>query len=122
MPQPDSFERSFEQLKSLLKEIEPSLLVREDEPDSYYLTAPPSDKAKRELFFGAVRRKKTYVSYHLMPIYMYPELLDRVSPELRTRMQGKSCFNFKSVHPYQLDELARLTHDCLARLQAEGLA
>ena len=32
-----------------------------------------------------------------MPVYMFPDLLDGISPELRRRMQGKSCFNFKKA-------------------------
>ena len=53
--------------------------------------------------------KKTYVSFYLMPVYMYPELLNDISPQLKKRMQGKSCFNFKKVEPELFDELAELT-------------
>ena len=44
-----------------------------------------------------------------MPIYVEPSLLEGVSPELRRRMQGKSCFNFRSVDETLFDELAELT-------------
>lgn len=40
---------------------------------------------------------------------MYPELLNGISPELKKRMQGKSCFNFKKVEPELFKELAELT-------------
>ncbi len=120
MPQPDSFQRSFEQLRSLLQAHEPALHVQADEPGSYHVTAPSADR--KEHAFGAVRLRKTYVSYHLMPVYQYPDLLERVSPELRTRMQGRSCFNFKSITERQLGELAQLTQHCLDRVRAEGLA
>ena len=120
MPPQDSFQRSFDQLRSLLKAYEPALHVQTDEPDSYYLTAPSA--GDHDETFGAVRLRKTYVSYHLMPVYRYPDLLDHVSPELRTRMQGRTCFNFKSVNERQLTELARLTQDCLERVKAENLA
>jgi len=43
-----------------------------------------------------------------MPVYMHPELLKRVSPELKKRMQGKSCFNFSSVEPALFKELTAL--------------
>ena len=49
------------------------------------------------------------VSFHLMPVYASPELLMKMSPELKKRMQGKSCFNFKSVEETLFKELARLT-------------
>jgi hypothetical protein len=50
------------------------------------------------------------VSYHLMPLYMNPTLQAMVSPELKKRMQGKACFNFKKEpEPALLKELAALT-------------
>jgi hypothetical protein len=44
-----------------------------------------------------------------MPIYVKPHLLDDVSPALRKRMQGKSCFNFAKVDDPLLAELEALT-------------
>jgi hypothetical protein len=56
-----------------------------------------------------VQLKKNYVSYHLMPIYTDPSLLDEISDALRARMQGKSCFNFTSVDENLFAELGTLT-------------
>lgn len=53
--------------------------------------------------------RKAYVSFHLMPIYVKPGLLASLSPELKSRMQGKSCFNFTAVEPALVQELAALT-------------
>jgi hypothetical protein len=49
---------------------------------------------KKVIFFGAAQIKKNYVSFYLMPVYMFmfPKLLDNISPELKKHMQGKSCF------------------------------
>ena len=44
-----------------------------------------------------------------MPVYVFPELLETISPELKKRMQGKSCFNFKVVDETLLSELRELT-------------
>lgn len=52
---------------------------------------------------------KAYVSFHHMSVYARPELLKGVSKELRARMQGKSCFNFKTVDPALFAELEDLT-------------
>lgn len=49
------------------------------------------------------------VALHLMPLYSQPELLDRISPALKKRMQGKSCFNFTKMDETLLAELAALT-------------
>jgi hypothetical protein len=120
-----SFEKSagavFERLRAVLREHAPGLVVKADEPGNYYLNVPAGATQKKELFFGAAQVKKSYVSYHLMPVYMYPDLLDDVSPELRARMQGKSCFNFRTLDDDQLRELAGLTSRSLERLRAEAL-
>jgi hypothetical protein len=44
-----------------------------------------------------------------MPVYVNPSLLDDVSPNLKKRMQGKSCFNFTTADPVLIEELAVLT-------------
>jgi hypothetical protein len=77
-------------------------------------------KNKQPLFVGATRIQKSYVSFYWMPVYMYPEMLEGLSPMLRQRMQGKSCFNFKEVDEALLDELARLAEAGMAKFEADG--
>jgi hypothetical protein len=67
------------------------------------------------------RSKKIYVSYYLMPVYVCPDLLKGLSPELIKHMQGKSCFIFKKVEPELLEELAGLTHRCFDRFKEEKM-
>ena len=43
-----------------------------------------------------------------MPIYAFSDLDGALSPELRRRKQGKSCFNFTTVDEPLLAELATL--------------
>jgi len=73
------------------------------------------------VWFGAVQTRKSYVSYHLMAVYAFPDLLDGLSPELRKRMQGKSCFNFKAVDDKLFRELAKLTDKGYRRFKKEKL-
>jgi hypothetical protein len=56
-----------------------------------------------------VRKGKNYVSFHLMALYVFPEMLKSVSPALLQRMQGKSCFNFTQIDEELFAELERLT-------------
>ena len=119
-PQAD-FPVVFEKLKSILKPYERDLTVKADSIDTYYLDGPYSEKWKKELFFGSAQIKKNYVSFYLMPVYMYPDLLKGISPELEKHMQGKSCFNFKKVEPELLQELAELTRKGYTRFQQEEL-
>jgi len=100
----------FEHLKNILKPFEPKLTVTANTPGAYSLDGLYSEKWKKQLFFGSARIQKNYVSFYLMPVYMFPELLKDISPELKKRMQGKSCFNFKKVEPDLFKELAELTH------------
>lgn len=72
------------------------------------------------LWFGGVQVKKRYVSYHLMPVYVTPALLEGISPELKKRMQGKSCFNFTKADPALFEELASLTQAGFDDYRAKG--
>lgn len=60
--------------------------------------------------------KKSYVAYHLMPLYAHPGLADGLSSALTKRRQGKTCFNFKTVDPSHFAELAELTISARAAL------
>jgi hypothetical protein len=76
---------------------------------SYLLLGAPTDKYPDGQMFAGVRKGKRYVSYYLMSVYLDPGQLDGLSPELRSRMQGKSCFNFTNVDEALFDELDALT-------------
>ena len=83
-----------------------------DEPspgDTYMLLGAPHEKYPDGMVFAGVKQQKRYVSYYLMPVYTEPELAGAVSPDLRKRMQGKSCFNFTKVDEGLFDELMDLT-------------
>jgi hypothetical protein len=95
-------------------------VVVRDEPDDFYLDTAHVQKNRKPLFFGAVQIKKRYVSYHLMPAYVKPVLLDSLSTELRSRMQGKSCFNFAAVDEPLLEELAALTRAGFEEFERAG--
>ncbi len=110
----------FEQLKNILKPYAEKLNLKVDTSDTYYIDGPYSQKWKKQLFFGSAQVKKNYVSFYLMPVYMYPELLQGASPELKKRMQGKSCFNFKKVEPRLFSELAELTRRSVEKFQQEN--
>ena len=116
-PQSD-FPIVFEQLKSILKPYEKNLTVTANTSADYSLDGPYSEKYKKAIFFGAAQIKKNYVSFYLMPVYMFPDLLKEMSPELKNHMQGKSCFNFKKVEPDLFKELADLTRQGIDRFRA----
>jgi hypothetical protein len=120
MPTQNDFPLVFEQLRNILKPYAKNWNVKTDTPETYYLDGPYSEKWKKQLFFGSVQIKKNYVSFYLMPVYMYPELLVDISPELKKRVQGKSCFNFKTVEPPLFQELKDLTRKGVDKFRKEN--
>lgn len=107
---PDDFTTTFASLRALLEPYAVDMSVTADGPEGYSLDTRHVMANGNPLFFGAVKISKSYVSYHLMPVYVEPALLESISPDLKKRMQGKSCFNFRTVDTPQLSELERLTH------------
>ena len=86
----------------------------------YGLAGPPtSHSIGKQVWFGGVNTTKQYVSYYLMPVYAFPDLLDGISPALKKRMQGKSCWNFKVVDEALLSELTALTKKAYRRYVQE---
>jgi hypothetical protein len=108
------FASVFAALKPVLAEYANRLAVKTDTSAEYTLvtkSASPFPQHKGQpMYFGSVRLGKAYVSFHLMPLYMCPVLATRISPALKKRMQGKTCFNFKSApEPELMAALTRLT-------------
>ena len=110
----------FFDLRRIMAPYAAKLDVKRDDDTELYVDTRHVQKDKKPLFFGAVQVKKAYVSYHLMPLYVKPELLDSISPELKARMQGKSCFNFKAAEPKLFKELAALTKAAYASYREQG--
>ena len=109
MTKQTDFTTTFSKLKALLQPYESKLIVVADTEDHYALETPHVMKNKHRVYFAGVKIGKAYVSYHLMPVYALEEVRDEISPELKKRMQGKSCFNFSEPNEKLFKELARLT-------------
>ena len=107
------FHAAFATLKNMLATFTDRLNVKVDNAEEYMLVTRsasvfPQHKGE-PMFFASAKMGKAYVSFHLMPIYMCPNIAKSMSPELKKRMQGKSCFNFKSTPDEKLiDELKQL--------------
>lgn len=111
MPSNPNFQIIASKLTDIMrKHLGDSIQVRSDKPDQVEFIGPPTAFShNKEMWIGAVRIGKRYVSYHLMTVYMFPDLLQGISPELKKRMQGKSCFNFTRVDEGLFRELDELT-------------
>ena len=112
----------FNDLKSILAAHASKLKVVTDSADQYLLETKVLDSKGKAVFFAMVKEGKAKVSFHLMPVYTNPDLLDAMSEALRKRMHGKSCFNFTTHFDTLFNELSTLVDQCLERYIAENLA
>lgn len=119
IPMPD-LHPVFAELATILRPYAAKLVVKSDTSSALYLDTRHVMPNKQPLFFASAQIKKNYVSYYLMPVYVQPALLDGISPGLRKRMQGKSCFNFTEVDAGLLKELRVLTKAGFASYKAQG--
>jgi hypothetical protein len=112
----------FAALREIIKPYAATLETTTDTDTELSVNTRHVQENGKPLFFGAVLVKKNFISYHLMPVYVEPKLLNDVSPALRTRMQGKSCFNFTNVDPGLFQELSDLTRAAFEHYQEQGFA
>ncbi len=112
------FDDIFASLRRILARHAQSLSLAEDSPKRYCLEGRVGPTTLRA--WGGKLRKptvpvawvevgKTYVSFHLMGIYGNEKAREGMSQELRARMQGKTCFNFKVADESLFQELEGLT-------------
>ena len=117
-----TFEAIFVRLREILEPHSVRLKVTADAPDYYCLELAFSPKLKKAFPAAWVKIGKAYVSYHFMPVYMFPKLRERLSDKLHARMQGKSCFNFKELDEPLFKELEQLTTEGFAMCRKTGFA
>ncbi len=118
---PDGYADIFKRLRTMLRGYATKLRVAKNDTDTYELWSKKAATNGSTMYFGGVRLGKKYVSYHLFPVYVAPKLLEGLSPGLKKRMQGKSCFNFEAVDDVLFDELAALTQKGFETFEARGM-
>ncbi len=109
----------FERLRDIMQRSTKQLVVTDDRRGSMTIESTDATSTGKRRWFGAVQTTENDVSYHLMPVYEHPGLLDDVSPALRARLHGKSCFNFKTIHEDVFNELESLTRQSVADFEED---
>lgn len=117
-----AFEAIFVRLREILEPHSARLKVTADAPGYYCLEVAFSPKLKKAFPAAWVKIGKAYVSYHFMPVYMFPKLRERLSAKLRARMQGKFCFNFKVLDEALFKELEQMTTEGFAISRKTGFS
>lgn len=74
-----------------------------EEIDAKYL----SFKADKE-WYVALANQKNYISLHLVPTYLYPELKAKLDNSGKKLKCGKGCINFKTADELPLDIIAEI--------------
>lgn len=108
MSQKDDFAEVAAALEGIVKRAGPRL-KRAGTAGGVWWYPPTVVHKGKPLYAAGVRINKNYVSFHFVPLYMYPELGARMSPALKRHRQGKACFNFKEVDDALFTELSALT-------------
>jgi hypothetical protein len=101
-------------LRSILEPYRDTLSVTKEGPAGMVLELPGYE-GKPWGYVAGTQINKSYVSFHLMSVYTDPSLMAGMSPELRKRMQGKSCFNFTKIDEPLFEELESITAKGVAR-------
>ena len=122
MPTEQDFSQVYARLRSIYQPFDgKGINASVNTETEYILTGPETPVSQgRELWFGGLQIKKNYVSCHLMAVYIFPDLLNDISPELKKRMQGKSCFNFKKIDESLIKQLETLTQKSYQRFEQDG--
>ena len=103
--QAEHFAAIDRRLREILEPLRARLVATNDGPEGLTLEIPGFE-GKPYGYVAGIRHGKRYVSFYLMSVYAFPDLLEAMSPALRRRMQGKSCFNFTAVDEPLFAELA----------------
>lgn len=97
----------------MLSVVDEHLDVTRDKTGDLVVRTHTLDARGQQGWFGTVNIKKSYVAFHLMPLYERQGLLDELEEPLAGRRHGKTCFNFKSSDEptyAQLQGLVRRVH------------
>ena len=120
------FDAVFRDLRAILERQAATLSVSDDGPKRYCLDAPIGPATVKS-WGGKVKRKtipvawaeigKAYVSFHLMGLEAASSAM---SPGLKARLQGKTCFNFSKPEAALFEELEAVTVRSIAALRKAG--
>ena len=123
------FDIVFARLKEILQKYSGPFTVKPDTNTKYCLYAAIGP-ATVKIWGGKMKKPampvawveigKAYVSYHLMGMYGNTVLLKGLSKELKARMQGKTCFNFKKTDEIIFQELDALTAESINTFRKGG--
>lgn len=97
--------------------------VRESMPAGYTEQISPkylTFAADGEMYV-AMANQKNYISLHLIPIYIFPELKAKLDNSGKKLKGGKGCVNFLHAEELPLDIIAQIVGSCEAETYKEKM-
>jgi hypothetical protein len=105
----DSLESAYEQLHALLSEYAPPFVLKEGtvkgKRDIHLQVPKPVivpgayGGSPKTVGMASIILQKGYVGFYFLPIYLEPELAEKLSPELRKLLKGRTCFYIRQFMP-----------------------
>jgi hypothetical protein len=71
--------------------------------------------------YVSLANQKNYISLHLMPIYVFPELKAKLDNSGKKLKGGKACVNFLRAEELPLDVIAQVVGSCEAENYKDGM-
>lgn len=111
----------FGRLVNILAPYREQLVTVQDDNVQVYLDTPHRMAKDKPLGFGGIAKRSKYVSFYLMPVYLFPDLMRGLSSDLEETMRGRSSFSLTEVNEGLFEELEQLTERGFRRFEEEGL-
>lgn len=121
---PDLKPEIFLSLKKILASHAPPLVVLNEQELRYELGTPKpytctgTDRANN--YFGAVIIQKEFVGLYLMFVYDDPANLEKLDPELRKTLRGKSCFHIRRPDETLMKQIDKAVKEGLKFYKGKG--
>lgn len=102
----------FQKLKEILKKYEPPFSHKIDTDAGYDLwsfrAVEMFGRKYPEVYFGGIVLRGKYISLYNMAIYMNKKLTENLSPALKKKLSGKSCFHLTELNDSMISEIEGL--------------
>lgn len=105
----ENLKEIFDEIKPLLAEYEPPMVVTANDESHYELYTGKKviieGRKKPTLSFASLIIQGGFVGFYFMPVYTNVEIKEVFKPELLKLLKGKSCFHIKKTSPEILNQI-----------------
>lgn len=91
----------YTELQPLLRAYVPPFITKQDNAKwlEVYADKPAEWQGRKrdETMFVSLAKQKNFVGFYYFPIYVCPELKEKLHPSLLKNLKGKTCFHIKKL-------------------------